>query len=123
MEAEKRINLKFGKSIEPVPFQLLIDLLDTGYQRVNIDTTDINIECMVEGTSYFENIKQVPEENVSESLMYIMVNQGYADIVEKLTDLGAVLPNGSLLLEIAWKKGDLPMLDLLLKFDKLDIME
>lgn len=47
-QADKRFDIKIGNSIDEVSFESFINLLDIGYNRVNLNIDDVNIRYMIE---------------------------------------------------------------------------
>lgn len=48
LKEERRLNLKIGRSIEQISFTNFLKLLDTAYNRVNVNADDVPIKYMIQ---------------------------------------------------------------------------
>ena len=110
-DANKRLSLKLGPSAEKVSIQNLINLLLIAYQRINIDIEDVNIDEMVkQNQPFLESLRNPPKDEDTASLIVLLIQDGYYQIVEKFYHFGAKIdilaPNGDNILEIALNNKD-----------------
>lgn len=127
MDVNSRIKIKFGECMDTVPFDSLQSLLDIAFMRANIDTTDIDIKKIIEGSPNIE-LPSNPEPAVYQKWARIleqMVTQGYYNMVKQITSLGIELnpTDVTLYLKLAMDSKDIKMLQTLILLENSVIME
>lgn len=94
-DAANRLDIKIGHSIDEVNFDSFLNLLDIGYQRVNLDILDVNIKFMIENSQGYKTpitakTDQISTEMITkwQKILEKMVIQGYYHMVKTLVKLG-----------------------------------
>lgn len=127
MDASNRIKIKLGQCMDTVQFDSLLSLLDIAFMRANIDTTDIDVKKIIEGSPGIKPPTDAEPEIYQKwaRILDQMVTQGYYNMVEQITSQGIELApkDVTLYLKIAMDSKDAKMLQTLILLNNKVIME